>query len=82
MIKKVGKQIEKDFKMSDNPMVEVPKAKRALLTEVCHMWSQVCSKIAIDSFNRHFCLVLPPALLAAVFLYVSERYLLRLKLFS
>ena len=68
--------------MSESALAETGKAKRTLLTEFCHMWSQVISKIAIDSFNRHFSLVLPPALLVAVFLYVSERYLLRLKLFS
>ena len=63
-------------------MFESVEAKRSLLTEICNQWSLICSKAALDSFNRVFVLTLAPELIAAILLYVSETYMLRLKLFN
>ena len=63
-------------------MFESIDAKKSLLTEICNQWSLICSKVALDFFNRLFVLTLAPELIAAILLYVSETYVLRLKLFN
>ena len=85
MIKEIKRHIEKELQTDDKVLfehAETVEAKKSLLTEVCNQWSQICSKVALDFFNRPFILTLAPELLTAILLYVSETYVMRLKLFN
>lgn len=82
VINEIRRHVEKDFQAGSEANSESVQAKKSLLADVCNQWNQICSKVALDSFNRSFALTLPPEILTAIFLYVSEKYLLRLKLFS
>ena len=45
-------------------------------------WINTCHKVALDSYRRPFIFVVPPQLLAASLVYISETLLLRLALFK
>ena len=45
-------------------------------------WAIQCSKVAFDSYRRPVCFVVPPQLLAATLVYMSDLILVRLATFS
>lgn len=45
-------------------------------------WKIACVKLSYDSYRRPVCFVVPPQLLAASLVYMSEQLLLRLTLFN
>ena len=45
-------------------------------------WTSMCHKLALDTYRRPVCFVVPPQLMAATLVYVSELFILRLALFK
>ena len=74
--------VEKAAGMEPHKGSQLRKAKGTSLKLYEEAWVNTCHKVALDSYRRPICFVVPPQLLAATLVYTSELYVLRLALFK